>query len=509
MQALIISLDFVCLLHYNLTAYNPMKLKYSIILVFVVLIFNNAKAQTYESVIDTTKFWSTLGVGCNGSHNSHYVKLSGDTIIGLETYKKMYQSFDSLLVNWDLLGFVREDTAKKVYGRNLLGDEGLLYDFDPNIGDTINFYNAISGRIFDMIVDTIYYDFFANKTRKIVEVYNANLSTSLIDTELWIEGVGSSSGLDEAGYRALGTCGVAWHLACYYENDTILYDNPIFAYCFYYTDDTYESIISDYKLWSVVQNDTNNNPSSYYLQFTYDTLINGLEYTKLEKSTHPLMIVWEDAGFVREDLEKRVYHWQNGVEYLIYDFELVKGDTLELGNPLFPTNTTSVIVDTIYIEYIGSKDRDVITLRNLSDNTTELWVEGIGSMAGLDKSGYQTLDIENINFELLCFNEFGTLEYQNANYSTCYFASNYITDNALSEILIYPNPVKTNLHFTINNDQLSIMNIEVIDISGNVVKQFRIQNSEFEIQVKNLEKGIYFLKIQTSKEVTINKFIKN
>ncbi len=486
-----------------------MKLKYSIILAFVVLLFNNTKAQAYESVIDTTKLWSTLGVGCNGSHNSHYVKLSGDTIIGLETYKKMYQSFDSLLVNWDLLGFVREDTAKKVYGRNLLGDEGLLYDFDPNIGDTINFYNAISGRIFDMIVDTIYYDFFANKTRKIVEVYNANLSTSLIDTELWIEGVGSSSGLDEAGYRALGTCGVAWHLACYYENDTILYDNPIFAYCFYYTDNTYESIISDYKLWSVVQNDTNNNPSSYYLQFTYDTLINGLEYTKLEKSTHPLMIVWEDAGFVREDLEKRVYHWQNGVEYLIYDFELVKGDTLELGNPLFPTNTTSVIVDTIYIEYIGLKDRDVIMLRDLNDNTTELWVEGIGSMAGLDKSGYQTLDIENINFELLCFNEFDTLKYQDANYSTCYFAPSSITENYLSDIVVYPNPASA--HVQVKSLKSKVKSIEIYDIYGKaiIIPLLRRVGGVFTYNTSSLQRGIYFMKIQTEREVTINKFIKN
>lgn len=486
-------------------------MKYIIITVLLIITINNTKAQVYESILDSNKLWSTLGVGCNGSHNSHYIKLSGDTIIGSESYKKMYQSFDSLMINWNLFGFLREDTSKKVYARNLSGDEGLIYDFDPNIGDTIDFYNPLSGRILEMIVDTIYNDFYANKSRKIIEVYNLNSSTLLITTELWIEGVGSNSGIDESGYRALGTCGVSWFLSCYYENDIILYDNPIFAYCFYYTDNTYENIISDYKLWSVVQNDTNNNPSSYYLKFTYDTLINGLEYTKLEKSTHPLMIVWQGVGFIREDLEKRVFHWHNGVESLIYDFDLIKGDTIELGNILFPNSLSSVIVDTIFIEEIAFEDRDVFKLRNLNNNTTEYWVEGIGSMAGLDKSGYQTLETENITFELLCFTEFDTVKFSNTNYSSCYYAPSLINENKLSNIVVYPNPTNKYLFISENdNTTFQVKNIGIFDFTGKNIKQILIkQSNNLTLDVSDLQNGIYFLKIQTDKGVITNKFIKN
>ena len=58
---------------------------------------------------------------------------------------------------------------------------------------------------------------------------------------------------------------------------------------------------------------------------------------------------------------------------------------------------------------------------------------------------------------------------------------------------IYPNPAKDQI--TISNNQLSIDNIKIIDITGTIVKEFTTQNSEYKIQTSDLPKGVYFVKV--------------
>ena len=71
---------------------------------------------------------------------------------------------------------------------------------------------------------------------------------------------------------------------------------------------------------------------------------------------------------------------------------------------------------------------------------------------------------------------------------------------------IYPNPANDKI-FIQNNDNLSIENIIVYDISG---KKILLQNNNFSsIDIQNLEFGIYFLQIKSDNKTSQIKFIKN
>jgi len=77
------------------------------------------------------------------------------------------------------------------------------------------------------------------------------------------------------------------------------------------------------------------------------------------------------------------------------------------------------------------------------------------------------------------------------------------------QIELYPNPTTGML--TINNEQLTMNNVAVFDIYGRKQKaECRMQNAEraIEIDLTELETGIYFIKIYTEKGVVTKKVIK-
>lgn len=81
-----------------------------------------------------------------------------------------------------------------------------------------------------------------------------------------------------------------------------------------------------------------------------------------------------------------------------------------------------------------------------------------------------------------------------------------INENEVAELVkIYPNPVQNQLFVEVDNTQIIEMNI--IDLSGNAVKS--ITNSTVDrIDVSDLTKGIYLLKIQTESGISTRRFIK-
>ena len=150
------------------------------------------------------------------------IRFTYDTIISLKTYKVVEGSTDSLHLAWSAFGIIREDTTGKVYYRTFVDNtEGVLYDFDLGMGDSIHhpslplssFYMHVNA------VDSVYiYDKFH---KRIVFAEN----------ETWIEGVGSLCGVLMSGYGTI--VGAQHFLLCYYEHDTLKYKNPDFTECYY------------------------------------------------------------------------------------------------------------------------------------------------------------------------------------------------------------------------------------------------------------------------------------
>jgi len=77
--------------------------------------------------------------------------------------------------------------------------------------------------------------------------------------------------------------------------------------------------------------------------------------------------------------------------------------------------------------------------------------------------------------------------------------------NNINSFTVYPNPAKNQL--TINNVQLTIKNIEILDITGketNIVCNSEQNEESISIDISNLKAGIYFIKVGNN----IAKFIK-
>ncbi len=84
---------------------------------------------------------------------------------------------------------------------------------------------------------------------------------------------------------------------------------------------------------------------------------------------------------------------------------------------------------------------------------------------------------------------------------------NFVLEHfSVNNLSIFPNPT-TGL-IRINNDKLKIMNVAVYDIYGKEVKSIGLLSlSKCEINLGSQPKGIYIIKVQTSRGVAIEKVV--
>lgn len=203
-------------------------------MITLAIILNSiAYGQVSESIVAENKVWSNLWQAASGSPLPHemettFIRFSSDTTIGNETYKMVLESTDEYQTTFTIIGFIREDQDKKVYYRGKNETESrLLYDFGAEVGDSLNIGSSV------LVVETIdsvpiNYQY---KKRMV-------LSNSGIAGEQWIEGIGSLCGILASGNYCI--TGGKFDLLCFFEDDTLVYSNPEFLYCYYNTTGTGE-----------------------------------------------------------------------------------------------------------------------------------------------------------------------------------------------------------------------------------------------------------------------------
>lgn len=245
-----------------------------------------------------------------------------------------------------------------------------------------------------------------------------------------------------------------------------------------------------------------------------DTSINNKVYTKIIAT----LVRYNDtvydnhiAGFLREEENhKKIYslltYIDDSTEVLLYDFTVKKdsifNSTYEINYHL-PEGDV-IIIDTFY----RSKVMDVDTvfyqgtnrlrikfsdfrLNYLEDDQfqdTLEWIEGIGSNHGL-------LNYPNISFSLLCFKQNDELKYRNRFGLDCDYSGplNKIENYEIKDISIYPNPLKGEALNISSSDLIS--RILIYNISGELVGQFFPKNTQYQIQLNNLNRGFYIIDV--------------
>jgi len=170
-------------------------------------------------------------------HYSKLFRFSNDTIIGLNIFKRLEFSSDSIY--WqETQHFLTEDTLKQQV--LLLHSDSLylLYDFSLGIGDTALIHNPIYGMntvsMVVMDVDSI----------NLLGKYHRTLEFNY--PGFWIEGIGAVEGLLSPGSEMIG---VSETLVCYYVDDILVYQNPQFPGCFFHSAGLINNDIKVEVLW--------------------------------------------------------------------------------------------------------------------------------------------------------------------------------------------------------------------------------------------------------------------
>lgn len=242
-----------------------------------------------------------------------------------------------------------------------------------------------------------------------------------------------------------------------------------------------------------------------------DTIINGENYKKIYSFTERDFNI-ENATFVcgiRENENKQVFvAYHNRPEFMLYDFSLTEGDSI-LADEEYELYFNVTNVDTLVFNGV---ERREITLQ-FYNYAWVTWIEGIGNIEGLlmDWRSYTMAMDPMPNVRLRCYEHNEECLYSDFSFNEsiydCYtplytgLEENQIQNN----ISLYPNPTKERVYI---NTSIPIKKITICNFLGQEIKNYNTSQVQSSIDISELNKGIYFVKIYTEKVVHTTKIIK-
>ena len=360
----------------------------------------------YIPYVEEGKVWVSFEVS---SSSYKQVGIGELTEINNKLYHKLYISILDAITNeityTGLHGYIREEN-KKVFTRELNNEfETMIYDFDVQAGDTIQFQQG------ETIVDSIETQIYYGKERHVF--YVTHESSQIND--IWIEGVGSQEfPIMLSLIPNFGASGMIYFEYCYdYNTQEIFPTNKTPRAEFSYPGEKYIPCLQEGNAWVF-----ENTPPGLLVQrhIGGTKVIDGVEYHVLYKTIfYPQS--WSagepiEAGYMREENGK-VYMGAGENEKLIIDFTLQKGDTA-----YWDTDKHVYIKDVSY-SVIAGKERKVMQVetRGLGQEgettNNETWIEGIGTTHNIfDAESYRWYDLSGLYTRFKYFYNYPT--------QTCY-----------------------------------------------------------------------------------------
>ena len=242
-------------------------------------------------------------------------------------------------------------------------------------------------------------------------------------------------------------------------------------------------------------------------QIMGDSTINDTIYKKVISFPTGVTPLISNTDLIREDIDsKKIYRRANGIDYLMYDYSLQQGDTFtvqRMDGGFLPNLVLDSITSTLSNNTGNFLQTDIETMRVYYFHDPEfafidnvIWIEGIGSLAGLiysDQSG----NGGNNGETLLChYNEnslrdFHYIYYEEPNPCESIVGINNL--EILNRVKIFPNPSIDGFCRVEGRD---IKSIEIYNSSGSIISSsnFPIHNIA-EINLSKSPEGMYFVRI--------------
>ena len=239
------------------------------ILFFLIFISLNSISQIYQPMLEDKLEWHITS--CSNGCITDVYYTDSDTLYNNLSYKILNGYHYVSKTFW-----IREDTnQRKIYMsfiNNLQRKEVLLYDFSLEENDTIEVFNPISP--FDpspglFIVDSIKYETsVSNDVLK--KLYLSSLSNTVVESPVWIEGIGSLSIINAPGgtpdVNGVGklSCFFRKNQLSYFQSDSISSCSNITGNIYNETNNSNDKII---KVFDILGRETNllNNKVLYIL----------------------------------------------------------------------------------------------------------------------------------------------------------------------------------------------------------------------------------------------------
>ena len=185
-----------------------------------------------QEIVDGQKTWSILTGYCQPEYTTYttsFFRFDQDTIIDGELYQHIFISEDEFQQEWFFYGsFIREEN-KKVYLREYYGEEGLIYNFNLQLGDTVFINNPRAVSDVALVLTEIDSMETSDGYRERWKLTN----DEFMIPEYWIQGIGSMGGVLNSSVDIFGGLCGTYILLCEEESGNTIYQNPEYEDCYY------------------------------------------------------------------------------------------------------------------------------------------------------------------------------------------------------------------------------------------------------------------------------------
>lgn len=240
--------------------------------------------------------------------------------------------------------------------------------------------------------------------------------------------------------------------------------------------------------------------------FAGDTLIQSMSYHRLYRSNGTNIFY---AGALREENKKvyyRNYNCSNTI--VLYDFGLQVGDTFNLPTFLCDYSagwsTAVTKIDSVMLENMTYRKR-------FHFDWGYQWIEGVGSPAGLLYPYYLGWACM-CNVYSVCVRHNGEILYLDETFLPCF--NFMVSEDELfvttPHLNVFPNPAFSSSEVHIESSDENLKRIDIYNTQGYLIQSIsEIESNRLTLPTKNLDSGLYLLRIYFENQVIHKKIILN
>jgi len=235
---------------------------------------------------------------------------------------------------------------------------------------------------------------------------------------------------------------------------------------------------------------------TYKYEAKGDTIINEKQYTKFYSGLQGFI---RYSGAYRIEIDSnRVYYYDSydNFERLVYDFNLLPGDTIISGNaPFICLDTGTIILNN------GINHKFQTMLIPIADNCIQIWIHGVGSLRvpllepywGCGYTFESAYDLTCYFYKDEQIYEWDENPYFEGCIGTNVGIKKYQDEKSFA---VAPNPVTGTSHLVCNTSNNTMFDYQIIDVNGNVLQcALGVQPDDILIQNSRFSNGIYLLRL--------------